>query len=91
MTFIAWASFFVLGGGRAGFVKSVALNLTGLVIASLTLLCIATTSGGAVAVAVLVGIGQRGDGSGIQDQIARRLACDRLGLRLDGRHDGGHR
>jgi hypothetical protein len=57
VTFIAWASFFVLGGGRAGFVKSVASNLTGLVIASLTLLCIATTSGGAIAVAVLVGIG----------------------------------
>ena len=57
VTFIAWASFFVLGGGRAGFVKSVASNLTGLVIASLTLLCIATTSGSALAVAVLVGIG----------------------------------
>ncbi|MGF6768494.1 hypothetical protein P3T18_000964 [Paraburkholderia sp. GAS199] len=57
VTFIAWASFFVLGGGRAGFVKSVASNLTGLVIASLTLLCITTTSGSALAVAVLVGMG----------------------------------
>ena len=57
VTFIAWASFFVLGGGRAGFIKSVASNLTGLVIASLTLLCITTTSGSALAVAVLVGIG----------------------------------
>ncbi|AMV44553.1 DUF1097 domain-containing protein [Paraburkholderia caribensis] len=57
VTFIAWASFFVLGGGRGGFVKSVASNLTGLVIASLTLLCIAATSGGAFAAAVLVGIG----------------------------------
>ncbi|WP_109481910.1 DUF1097 domain-containing protein [Paraburkholderia sp. C35] len=57
VTFIAWASFFVLGGGRAGFIKSVASNLTGLVIASLTLLCITATSGSALAVAVLVGIG----------------------------------
>jgi hypothetical protein len=30
VTFIAWASFFVVGGGSAGFVKSVASNLTGL-------------------------------------------------------------
>ncbi|ASW01702.1 DUF1097 domain-containing protein [Paraburkholderia aromaticivorans] len=57
VTFIAWASFFVLGGGQAGFVKSVASNLTGLVIASLTLLCITTMSAGAIGVAVLVGIG----------------------------------
>ena len=32
VTFIAWASFFVLGAGRAGFVKSVASNLVGAVI-----------------------------------------------------------
>jgi Protein of unknown function (DUF1097) len=57
VTFIAWASFFVLGGGRAGFVKSVASNLTGLVIASVTLVCIATTSKAAFSVAVLVGVG----------------------------------
>jgi len=57
VTFIAWASFFVLGAGRAGFVKSVASNLAGAVISSLTLLGIATTSGSALAVAVLVGIG----------------------------------
>lgn len=57
VTFIAWASFFVVGGGPAGFVKSVASNLTGLVIASLTLLCVATTSSTALAVAVCVGIG----------------------------------
>lgn len=57
VTFIAWASFFVLGGGRAGFVKSVASNLTGLVIASATLLCISGTSGSALIVAVCVGVG----------------------------------
>jgi hypothetical protein len=57
VTFIAWASFFVLGGGRAGFIKSVASNLTGLAIASVTLLVIASTSGSAIAAAVMVGIG----------------------------------
>src|SRR6266702_16541 len=57
VTFIAWASFFVLGGGRAGLIKSVASNLTGLVISSLTLLCIATISNSALGAAVLVGIG----------------------------------
>ncbi|WP_341316391.1 DUF1097 domain-containing protein [Paraburkholderia sp. IMGN_8] len=57
VTFIAWASFFVLGGGTAGFVKSVASNLTGLVISSLTLLAIATTSNTAIAIAICVGIG----------------------------------
>ncbi|HEY1998958.1 DUF1097 domain-containing protein [Paraburkholderia sp.] len=57
VTFIAWASFFVLGAGRAGFIKSVASNLAGALISSLTLLGIATTSGSAFAVAVLVGVG----------------------------------
>jgi hypothetical protein len=57
VTFIAWASFFVLGGGTAGFVKSVASNLTGLVISSLTLFAIATTSNTAIAIALCVGIG----------------------------------
>lgn len=40
VTFIAWASFFACGGGQHGFVKSVASNATGIVIASLTLLVI---------------------------------------------------
>jgi len=57
VTFIAWASFFVLGGGRAGFIKSVASNLVGLAIASATLLVISSTSGSAGAVAVMVGLG----------------------------------
>lgn len=57
VTFIAWASFFVLGGGTAGFVKSVASNLTGLVISSLTLLGIATTTSTPFGAAVAVGIG----------------------------------
>ncbi|APR38508.1 DUF1097 domain-containing protein [Paraburkholderia sp. SOS3] len=57
VTFIAWASFFVLGGGTAGLVKSVASNLTGLLISSLTLLAIATTHRSDFAIAICVGIG----------------------------------
>ncbi|WP_144113135.1 DUF1097 domain-containing protein [Paraburkholderia sp. BCC1886] len=57
VTFIAWASFFVLGGGTAGFVKSVASNLSGLVISSLTLLGIATMTTTPFGVAVAVGLG----------------------------------
>src|ERR1700712_5492174 len=38
VTFIAWASFFACGGGGAGFVKSILSNVTGIVIATLSLL-----------------------------------------------------
>lgn len=57
VTFIAWASFFVVGGGSRGFVRSVASNLTGLAIASLSLLAISGTSGSPVAAAICVGVG----------------------------------
>lgn len=57
VTFIAWASFFVLGGGSAGFIKSIASNLAGLVISALTLLIINGTSQTALAIAVCVGVG----------------------------------
>lgn len=57
VTFTAWASFFVVGGGSAGFVRSVASNLTGLVISSLVLLGIATVSEAPIIIAVLVGAG----------------------------------
>jgi len=57
VTFIAWASFFVVGGGNAGFVRSVASNLTGLVISSLVLLGIATVSEAPIVIAILVGAG----------------------------------
>jgi Protein of unknown function (DUF1097) len=57
VTFIAWASFFIVGGGNAGFVRSVASNLTGLVISSLVLLGIATFSQTPMIIAVLVGVG----------------------------------
>jgi hypothetical protein len=57
VTFIAWASFVVVGGGRRGWVQSLACNFTGIAIASLTLLAISLSSAGAVGSAVFVGIG----------------------------------
>jgi hypothetical protein len=57
VTFIAWASFFACGGGLNGLVKSVASNITGLVIASATLIAIALTSDHPVVAAIWVGIG----------------------------------
>lgn len=57
VTFIAWASFFILGGGKAGLIQSIVSNLTGILIASLTLLAIALTSDNAVVAAICVGFG----------------------------------
>jgi Protein of unknown function (DUF1097) len=57
VTFIAWASFVSVGGGRRGWVQSLACNFTGIVIASLTLWAITLSSAGTVGAAVLVGIG----------------------------------
>jgi Protein of unknown function (DUF1097) len=54
--FLAWASFFFVGSGWSGLVKSVACNWTGIVIATCTLLAVqATTS--ALWLSVAVGIG----------------------------------
>jgi hypothetical protein len=57
VTFIAWASFYIVGGGTAGFIKSVASNLTGLAIGSLTLLAISASSGTPLLISILVGVG----------------------------------
>jgi hypothetical protein len=57
VTFIAWASFFILGGKSSGLLQSVASNLTGIVIASLTLLTISTLGGSPIVAAICVGIG----------------------------------
>lgn len=57
VTFIAWASFFIVGGGTKGWMRSVASNLTGIVIASITLLAIASAPDSPVVAAILVGIG----------------------------------
>lgn len=54
--FLAWASFFFVGSGLSGLVKSVACNWTGIVIASATLLAVNSTTS-ALVVSVAVGIG----------------------------------
>lgn len=55
--FIAWASFFIVGGGKAGLVRSVASNVTGIAIATATLLVIDALDGGSVVAAICVGLG----------------------------------
>ena len=57
VTFIAWASFFACGGGSAGFLKSVMSNLTGIVIASLSLAAIEVVPASPLWAAVCVGVG----------------------------------
>jgi hypothetical protein len=57
VTFIAWASFFILGGKTAGLVRSIASNLTGIAIASATLLVIALAGESSLVAAVCVGVG----------------------------------
>ncbi|HEX8237593.1 MAG TPA: DUF1097 domain-containing protein [Abditibacteriaceae bacterium] len=57
VTFIAWASFFILGGKLDGLKRSIASNLTGICIASLTLLCIVTLPQNPAIAAICVGLG----------------------------------
>jgi hypothetical protein len=57
VTFIAWASFFILGGKLSGLKQSVASNLSGVVISSLTLLVIALLGSNPIVAAVCVGAG----------------------------------
>ena len=54
--FLAWASFFFVGSGMAGFAKSVACNWTGIVIATATLLSVQST-GSALWLSIAVGLG----------------------------------
>lgn len=54
--FLAWASFFFVGSGVAGLLKSVACNWTGIAIATATLLSVHNTSS-AMWLAIAVGIG----------------------------------
>ncbi|MBD1864485.1 MULTISPECIES: DUF1097 domain-containing protein [Trichocoleus] len=57
VTFIAWASFFILGGKSSGLKQSIASNLTGITIASLTLLSIALLNANPLVAAICVGMG----------------------------------
>jgi Protein of unknown function (DUF1097) len=57
VVFIAWASFFILGGGMNGLVRSVVSNLTGLVIAAVALVISQGLGMGLLLTAVTVGAG----------------------------------
>ncbi|MBE9167982.1 DUF1097 domain-containing protein [Pleurocapsales cyanobacterium LEGE 06147] len=57
VVFIAWASFFILGGRRLGLIRSIASNLTGIIIASLTLLTISVLGDNPLITAICVGVG----------------------------------
>jgi hypothetical protein len=57
VTFIAWASFFILGAGNKGLVQSIASNLSGVLISAITLLMISSTHETPIIAALLVGIG----------------------------------
>lgn len=57
VTFIAWASFFILGGKSSGLRQSIASNLAGIVIASLTLLAIVVFNANPLVAAIYVGVG----------------------------------
>jgi len=57
VTFTAWASFFIVGGGKSGFLKSVSCNFTGIIIAALSLLAIQSIGENVVVAAICVGLG----------------------------------
>lgn len=54
--FLAWASFFFVGSGLSGLLKSVACNWTGIAIATATLFSVQSSSS-AVLVSIAVGVG----------------------------------
>lgn len=60
VTFTAWASFFIVGGGVRGFIKSISCNITGIIIAALSLLAIDVIGPSPLVAAICVGIGSAG-------------------------------
>jgi hypothetical protein len=57
VVFLAWASFFFVGGGIAGWVRSVSSNLVGVVIASASLYAAHLMGGSLLVTAIAVGVG----------------------------------
>jgi hypothetical protein len=57
VVFLTWASFFFVGGGVAGWVRSLSSNLVGVVIASASLYAGHLLGGSVFAVALAVGVG----------------------------------
>lgn len=60
VTFTAWASFFIVGGGINGFIKSISCNITGIIIAGLSLLAIELIGSHPLIASISVGIGSAG-------------------------------
>ncbi len=57
VVFLAWASFFFVGGGVAGWVRSVSSNIVGVVIASASLYAAHLMGGSLLVTAIAVGVG----------------------------------
>jgi hypothetical protein len=57
VVFLAWASFFFVGGGTDGWVRSVASNLVGVAIASASLYAAYLMGGSLLVTAIAVGVG----------------------------------
>ncbi|MEB3226763.1 MAG: DUF1097 domain-containing protein [Synechocystis sp.] len=57
VTFTAWASFFIVGGSVRGFIKSISCNMTGIIIAALSLWAIDLIGPSPLVAAICVGIG----------------------------------
>jgi hypothetical protein len=57
VVFLAWASFFFVGGGSSGWLRSVASNLIGVVIASASLYAAYLMGGSLLVTAIAVGVG----------------------------------
>jgi len=60
VTFIAWASFFILGGGSSGLKQSISCNLMGIAIASLSLLASLLVPDNILFLSICVGLGSCG-------------------------------
>ena len=57
VVFLAWASFFFVGGGAVGWMKSVASNIVGVVIATASLYAAYLMGGSLLVTAIAVGVG----------------------------------
>ena len=57
VVFLAWASFFFVGGGPRGWVRSVSSNIVGVVIASASLYAAYLMGGALLVTAIAVGVG----------------------------------
>ena len=88
VVFLAWASFFFVGGGVAGWVRSVSSNIVGVVIASASLYAAYLMGGSLLVTAIAVGVGSAADGAGVVGAAVGHHSRRRRRLRLH-RVDGG--